>query len=711
MMDRMTGQQTIRISGGRQAVGALIVAAALAFGGGAGAREGIHWPAPHLPASDVKVAEGIVALMTPKKGARLPDTAFDQAWGRLGRIGDLRIGQAMRWYLLQHRESQAAFADIAGYVLEAPKALSSRRLRRFAELSVKPDSPAAVVAEFFSAFAPRTIRGWQIYLAALKQTGAEDRIPARARSAWVGQLMNRAGQRAFLELAGTHLTAAHHVARLNMLLRRRRGLSRAQDLLGLVKLPAADRQRFGLRIRMQANRGRRPEPSLETILAALPETAWQDRDFLWEVVRFRRRQEAYDKAIALLDRLSETAGRLQHPRRWLVERTIIALDLEKAGEGEKAYRVLAGHRQPEGRGRARAEFLAGFVALRGLKDGARALLHFQAIYTTARFSLSRARGAWWAAEAYEALKEPGLARHWRQIAAGYPLTFYGQLALRALGRPLVLPPDAPVDPVVPKVMSGSQTVVAAWLFRKLDLPGATRAMLWDATYAVRERQRRLALAWLARRLGHPSLAVRLGGWAMLRRHYAIGAGYPTVDHPAHPKVERALVLGVIRQESEFYAAARSFANARGLMQLIPGTGRQMARQAKLPWRLSRLTEDPAYNVALGSRYLDYLLRRFDGSYVLAIPAYNAGPGRVSGWVRRSPDPRDPKVDLIDWIERIPISETRNYVERVLANLTVYRALAGQVGLPSDLRVAWRSPYHPPPPKQVAPRHPDPANRP
>jgi soluble lytic murein transglycosylase len=148
--------------------------------------------------------------------------------------------------------------------------------------------------------------------------------------------------------------------------------------------------------------------------------------------------------------------------------------------------------------------------------------------------------------------------------------------------------------------------------------------------------------------------------------------YPRRSLPIGPAPEPALVLSVMRQESEFYPRARSPVGALGLMQLMPATARHTAKGMGLPFNHDRLTEDPDYNVRLGQAYLNELLENFDGSYILALAAYNAGPSRAASWVKLFGDPRDPKVDQINWIERIPFSETRNYVQRILESLVVYR---------------------------------------
>ena len=165
-------------------------------------------------------------------------------------------------------------------------------------------------------------------------------------------------------------------------------------------------------------------------------------------------------------------------------------------------------------------------------------------------------------------------------------------------------------------------------------------------------------------------------------------GYPVTTLPGGGTAERSLVLAIVRTESAFDQEAVSGAGARGLMQLMPGTAALVARQAALPYSVDRLTSDGVYNLTLGRAYIEGLLQDFGGSYALAIAAYNAGPGRIRQWLHDYGDPRGKGIDMVDWIEAIPFSETRIYTQRVLESLQVYRgqdtANAAAFSLAADL---------------------------
>jgi soluble lytic murein transglycosylase len=197
------------------------------------------------------------------------------------------------------------------------------------------------------------------------------------------------------------------------------------------------------------------------------------------------------------------------------------------------------------------------------------------------------------------------------------------------------------------------------------------------------------IARLATDLDRPDLAIAAAKEASYAGVTLLADGYPVTGVPAGGPVERPLVLAMTRQESAFDHDAVSSAGARGMMQLMPATAKRMASLLQMPFSLPRLTTDVHYNLALGSEYLNGLLVDFSGSYVLAIASYNAGPARAHEWMQYFGDPRKADVDVVDWVESIPISETRNYVQRVLENLQIYRFRLGEralaFSLPTDLR--------------------------
>lgn len=347
-----------------------------------------------------------------------------------------------------------------------------------------------------------------------------------------------------------------------------------------------------------------------------------------------------------------------------------------------AYALAAGHSLKSGANASdysAAEFLAGWLSLRHLNQPQRALVHFQRLYDSVKTPVSKSRGAYWLGRTYEAMGDRASARRWYEEGATFPTCFYGQLSAAKLDPdgPLKLPPEPPVPASVRSA------------FEKQALPHAVRSLaaIGQEDRAVRFLKALAASADtraefvltddLARTLNRPNLEVIVAK-AANQKNYILGQrGFPLLASARGEHPETALALGIIRQESEFRSDAQSQAGAMGLMQLMPNTAKGLATRAGVSFNPRELLQ-PNYNVKLGREYLGDRIDEFSGSYILAIAAYNAGRGRVREWLDIYGDPRSPKVDPIDWIETLPVYETRNYVQRVLENTNVYRSRLADV---------------------------------
>jgi soluble lytic murein transglycosylase len=426
-------------------------------------------------------------------------------------------------------------------------------------------------------------------------------------------------------------------------------------------------------------------------LRKVPERLASDPGLIFERLRWRRRK---GQEQAALDMFRTAPQQLPHPEVWWTERSYLARRAISAGRMTEAYDIIRHHGMQDGAKLSEAEFLAGWVSLRFLKKPDVALTHFTRLYEMARFPVTQARGAYWAARAADASGDKDKAREWYGRAAGFMTTYYGQLAATTL--------DAAARPPFPESPAPSETERKA--FESNELVSATRLLQQiGQTLKVKTFVTRLVLnaktpgehtlvSELATRIDRPDLAVA----ASKRSAQVAGVtipdyGWPVIQLPPGDTPERALVYATIRQESAFETAAVSHMGARGLMQVIAPTARAVARKMGIGTEHidTRLLNEPKLNLTIGRHYLAGLIDDYDGSYVMALAAYNAGPGRLKQWVRDNGDPRRSNVDVIDWIELIPLDETRNYIHRVLENLQVYRQRLGStqvaLGLDRDLR--------------------------
>jgi soluble lytic murein transglycosylase len=355
------------------------------------------------------------------------------------------------------------------------------------------------------------------------------------------------------------------------------------------------------------------------------------------------------------------------------------LDPRKPDTGKTAYQLARAHGFSDGEFLVEGEFLAGWVALRFLKDEKTALKHFVKLQAGAESRTDGARAAYWIGRSYQALGDRAKAKVAYREAAQTPTVFYGQLAREELGlggQPISIgggQPSATAQAQVDndEVMRAFEMVAETGRSRELNM------FLWSLSGRFKTRDEMSAVARNISTASGPATAVRFAKLAGQKGIDIDYWAYPTKAMPdwrqIGPPVERALVYGLSRQESEFDPNAGSRVGAQGLMQLMPGTAKLIAKQYGLPYVPEKLTGDPAYNVRLGSAHLGDLIQEFGGSYILTLAAYNAGPRRSREWVEEHGDPRSAHVDPIDWVEMIPFTETRNYVQKVMQNLHVYRS--------------------------------------
>jgi len=421
----------------------------------------------------------------------------------------------------------------------------------------------------------------------------------------------------------------------------------------------------------------------------VPPALQHDAGLLYDRVRWRRRQEHYDDAIPLLETVPKDEDP-DHADAWSVEREVLARFALAEGHPDTAYRIAANHEATTGAHFSELEFLAGWIALRSLHRPDLAYNHFVRLYDDVKLPISIARGSYWSARAADAMGNRQLAQSWYQTAAQHITTYYGQLAAAHIGAPaasFVAEPQLRRDEVA--AFNASSLVRATRGLAALDADEYVRRLVRQLAEDAKTPTQYALVARLATEIDRPDLAIAAAKRASYAGVTLLDEGYPVTSLPSGAPVERPLVLAMTRQESAFDHAAVSTAGARGMMQLMPATASHIAKTLHLPFSVGRLTSDVRYNLTLGREYLHGLLDDFSGSYVLAVAAYNAGPGRVHDWMQDFGDPRTKNVDAIDWIESIPVAETRNYVQRVLENLQMYRYRIGDHGLAfslaSDLR--------------------------
>ena len=502
--------------------------------------------------------------------------------------------------------------------------------------------------------------------------------------AWIELDFAKDDEQVFLQRFGHLLHSQQHWTRLDRLLW---DGERDQALRMLDKVDTGRQALAEARLKLA-----REAKDAQAAVNAVPAELRKDPGLIFERARLLRRQDRFNEAAALLD----------PPPQGVLRPDLMWAELKKATRGtldegnvSAAYRLASAHGTNNGETFAEGEFLAGWIALRFLDDAPAAMKHFTALYAGTTSVISQSRGAYWAGRAAEQMGDMAKAQDWYKTAAKGQTSFYGQLAAAHLndGRKIQLSGTAKPTVQEKQLFDKRELVRVVRMLNALGEDERTRLFLTKLMELSSRPSDYQLIAALAMEINRKDFAVAVAKEARTRGTEMIDFLYPVIKLPGGTDPEPALVLGVIRQESAFDIGAVSSAGAQGLMQLMPGTAKGVAKQAGVKYAQKRLTTDSSYNITLGRVYLDDLLSRFGGSYVLAAAAYNAGPSRVRDWISVYGDPRQRSTDVVDWIESIPFDETRNYVMRIIENTQVYRARlnngAANLRIAQDLGIAQK----------------------
>lgn len=607
--------------------------------------------------------------------ARQAKTIFsaidDQRWTLALKLGshvhDRVLAKLVLWLDLMRPQSGRSFAEISSFLDDNPDWPRQKVLVLRAE-DIMEGVPDAQLEQWFARHAPVSsmaqLRNSDLIAAAGKADDARGRI----ENAWIQGNFSDDDYHKILAKYRNVLTTSDHVRRADRLLW---SGEYEQVVRMLPILPVGWRALAQARLKLATS-----APGAASAAANVPEALRTNGGLLYDRMRWRLSHGDKDAAIAIMESARDDLGR---PDRWWPYRQILARDLLTRGQAEHAYKLAADHALVSGSDAAEAEFLTGWIALRFMNRPDLAYPHFVRLHELSQRPLSVSRGAYWAARAAAGNGDKESAKTWFTVAAGYPTTFYGQLAA---AEPGIAAPERPEPEGVTATdetadFESQELVRAIFILNAAGEDDLVKTFFVTLANRATTLQSFVLLAELAERIGRPDLGVTIAKLASYANVSMLRAGYPLTRVPRNAGAEQALLLAITRQESAFDTNAVSPTGARGLMQLEPGTAAQTARKLGMPFKAKRLTENGFFNVTLGQAYLDDLIARFNGSYVLAIAAYNAGPARVSQWVGQFGDPRLTGVDTVDWIEKIPFGETRNYVQRVLENLQVYRLRIGK----------------------------------
>jgi soluble lytic murein transglycosylase len=650
------------------AAGGPTAAAATAIPASAPAR------APLPPAASLAISSADLA--TVKEAITLArNSKTGQVTDLQKNIGDPLARKLVEWVLLRSENNTADFSRYAAFVGANPSWPSIGLLRRRAEAMVWQEQPEpASVRAIFAKEQPYSVKGHLALARALLALGERAGAQAQVREPWRNEALSMDLEDQIMDTFRDILTPADHRARMDMRFY-------VEDVDG--GLRAASRAgATAMAISKAWAAVIRKAPNVKALLEAVPAEASHDLGYTFARAQWLRREDKIAEAAELIQSVPRDAAQPMDTDQWWVERRLLARKLLDLGDARTAYRIARDAAVPiKENYRGEQQFTAGWIALRFLDDPSTAIAHFAKVAQGTSNPITHARAGYWQGRAAEALGRKDEARGYYEAAARYGTAYYGQLARARLGlQDIVLRTPPELSPDRRAAIAQLEVVRAAELLYAVG----ERDLVVPFVADLGERSTDIAaLAELGEVTGRNKDArcMLLIGKAALARGYALEHyAFPTIGIPDYraigPAIDTTVVYSIARQESAFYQGDLSSAKAMGLMQVTPEAGRETAKKFGVTYDQKRLQADSVYNVQMGAAELGDLMERYRGSYILTFAGYNAGAGSVRGWISRYGDPRDPKVDPVDWVERIPFSETRNYVERVLENLQVYRVRLG-----------------------------------
>ncbi|HEX9159877.1 MAG TPA: lytic transglycosylase domain-containing protein [Rhizomicrobium sp.] len=613
--------------------------------------------------------------------SRAVDAALRGNWAdartNAAQARDPVIPRLVTWAYVGQKNGGASFAEIAQFLKDIPTWPGRDRILARAEEAMPAGMDPQTVITWFADRTPQTGIGKVRLGEALITTGAAARGQEWIREAFIESSLEP-DQESYVDAQHRDLvTEEVWRQRLERLFARNELYVVRRDLARL----SPELQRFAdarLELRRSAELGERE-------IAALPAPLRDDPGVLWDELEILRQKNDVAAIPGLLVRIPAAEVARWSPSHWWSEISLDARAALKAGFSHEAYAFTAAAALPRDANEyPDAQFLAGWIALRRLDEPRVALTHFQNLIPLATHPISKARAYYWMGRAYEAAGDPGSASTEFREAAAYPAMFYGQLALARIER----------EPILHLVVTPADADAIRASYDREEMTAAIRALAdlgLEAAlreFAVRDVELYPAaghvkcLAADLVRMGYREVAVRVAKEASYNGIFLPEYSHPIISVPRYTgpgeAPELAVVLAIIRQETEFDPDAVSAAGARGIMQVMPDSAQRLARLSGVEYRFSELTGNPQYAMELGMGELSGDLAEWGGSYVLAAAAYNAGRGNARKWIADIGDPRSPLADPVDWIEQIPFGETRNYVQRVLENTEVYRnRLAGR----------------------------------
>ncbi len=621
-------------------------------------------------------AQPILSQILSNKDYELFELALEKAekykWDRVkgiqSNIKDDLAREILEWLRYYNGASDLNFANYKNYIDNNAHwpLINSIKLKAESKITFKENDRDLI--KYFKENPPQTGWGKIYYGNALLNINEIEKGTSIIKDGYINGRLTRKEQAQVIKKFKNLFNQEDHKKRINELLwdGKYRTASR------LIKYVDKDFQKlFEARIGLISFAG-----GVDDLIARVPKKLTNHPGLVHDRIKWRVKKRKYDSALELLLSISKSDPKeLQRPDKFWHQKNILIRRLIDKHQYKTAYKLATNHGLTSNADIAAAEWMSGWISITFLNNPQNALHHFEEIWNVSSRPISKARAAYWIGKSHEELGNKEKSQEWYNKASVYNLTFYGQLAGVKSEESIFFDPVVNVerDESDESIQLNKRVYSAISLLNEFDRPRIVKKFLKDLAdredIVVASNAMRIATD-----IGRHDFAVQAGKIFYYNNVILDTKSFPIVNRPEFGKIkfpDQSLIHSVIRQESQFDPKAGSHAGAKGLMQLMPYTAKRVSQGLNLEYSKSKLTENPNYNVILGSAYLDILLSNLDGSYILTLAAYNAGESRVAAWIKKYGDPRKDDIDPVDWIELIPFKETRNYVQRVLENVQVY----------------------------------------
>ena len=619
-------------------------------------------------------------IIARKAISEMQKSRWDSSFKVAKKAKDKSIYNFVNWRYLLTTGNSASFYDYKVFIDKNGHYPRIDRLRYLAEhkLSTAKISPKKII-NWFGEKEPLSGYGEMILGESLLLNGEKSNGTKLIKKGWITADLSKNELKFFRKKFKKYLNADDYIKRADYLAWN----NKYWDLRRLTKYLPKDYELLYTARHILMSKGYGVDQAIKNV----PEKFKNDPGLNYDRLKWRRKKGRVDSSAEILLKIRNDKEYLVVPEKWWKEREIISRALIYKKKYETAYKISSNHGMSEGPDFAAAEWMSGWIALSFLNDPLMAKDHFHNFYNNVGYPISTSRGAFWLGKTYEKLGDKEQSLKWYKEASKYLTTYYGQLAFLKLNPngKFELKNDMEVDSKYRYIFFNKELVKIVYLLDELKKDKYTKFVLRHLANDNIKRGSEILAAELATSIERYDFAIQVSKIASYQKRFHNKFNYPIISTPKYinkRKIpESALILSIIRQESEFDLSANSHAGAKGLMQLMPYTAKLVSKQAKLPYSKSRLTKDPEYNINLGSHYIAGLILQYDGAYPFAVAAYNAGPNRVKYWKKINKNPQKKQINYIDWVELIKFRETRNYVQRVLENYNVYRYILEKKPIP------------------------------